>query len=115
MVSGKTCGVLMVNTTVFELVPPALTVMLAVPAVAIRLVGTIAVTCVPLTNVVGSAALFQLTVAPLTNPVPVTVRVKPLPPAVTEFGERLEITREGEVETALIVKMAAPEKAPPGF
>jgi hypothetical protein len=62
------------------------TVTLAVPGIAIRPAGTLAVNRVPLTYVVASAVPFQLTVAPGTKfvPMPLTVRVNAAPPATAE-------------------------------
>src|ERR1039457_5991806 len=73
-----------------EVLPPGLaTVMVAVPARAVRLAGPAAVNCVALTNVVDSKDPFHSTADPFTNPVPFTVRVKADPPAVAAFGLRL--------------------------
>jgi hypothetical protein len=79
----------MVNVSAPE-VPPAgvgvNTVTEAVPAVAMSLAGTAAVNCVALSGVVTSATPFHFTVEVLMKFVPVTVRVKPAPPAVAEEG-----------------------------
>ena len=88
MVGG---GGLIVNVAGPEVPPVVVTVTLAVPALAIRLAGTVAVTCTPLTYVVVSAVAPHCTVAPLTRLVPYTVKVNPAPPAVAEFGLRLVI------------------------
>jgi len=80
---------LMVNVTAFDVPPPGAgftTVTDAVPALAIRAAGTVAVSCVALTNVVVSAVPFQFTVEPETNLVPFTVNVNCAPPAVAEVG-----------------------------
>jgi hypothetical protein len=58
----------------------------AVPAVWIKLAGTTAVSCVELTNVVANAEAFQYTVAPRTNPFPLTIKVKAGWPAITTVG-----------------------------
>ena len=62
------------------------TVIDAVPAVAMRDAGTVAVNCVEETNVVLSGVPFQFTVAPLTKLVPLTVKVNCGPPAVVQVG-----------------------------
>jgi hypothetical protein len=80
-------GGLIVKPTALEADPPGLvTLTLALPAAAIRLAATDAVSCVALTNVVGMAVPFHLTVEPDKKPVPFTVRVKAAPPAVAEVG-----------------------------
>jgi hypothetical protein len=48
--------------------------------------GTVAVSFELLTNVVVSAAPFQVTVDPDTNPAPVTVNVYPAPPGAVDAG-----------------------------
>jgi hypothetical protein len=76
---------------------PLVTVMLALPPLAISAAGIAAVTCVPLTNVVVCGAPFQFTTAPVRKFVPFTVSVKPLPPAVAEFGLRVVMVGVGAV------------------
>jgi hypothetical protein len=78
---------LMVKDAVAEVPPEFVTVTLAVPTLAMSLAGTAAVSCVVLTYVVVSAVPFQLSVAPETKFVPVTVSVKAAPPAVAVVGE----------------------------
>jgi len=92
MVGG---GRLMVNVAPADVPPVVVTVTLAVPAVAIRLAGTAAVSLVALTNVVVSVVVPHCTVAPETKFVPLTVRVKAAPPAVAELGLRLVIVGGG--------------------
>ena len=72
-----------------------LTVMLAVPAVTIRLVGTTAASCEELTKVVANEEAPQLTVASAVKFAPLTVSVKAAPPAVADAGLRLEMAGEG--------------------
>jgi hypothetical protein len=83
-------GVLaIVNVTALDVAPQGLgftTVTEAVPAVAIREAGTIAVSCVEETNVVASAVPFQFTVEVETKFVPFTVNVNCGPPGVTQAG-----------------------------
>ena len=69
-------------------VPPhgVTTVSDAVPAVAMRTAGTVAVSCVVETNVVANAVPFQFTVEPETKLVPFTVSVNCGPPAVAQVG-----------------------------
>src|SRR5665213_28772 len=64
-------GGLMVKTTALEAAASGfVTVTLALPAAAIRLAGTDAVSCAALTKVVVSAEPFHCTVEPETKPVP---------------------------------------------
>ena len=71
------------------------TVTAAVPADAISEAGTAAVNCPALTNVVLRALPFQVTAVVAVNPAPLTVRVKPGPPAIALVGEMLEIDNPG--------------------
>ena len=57
------------------------TVTLTVPAVDTSVAAIAAVTCVALTNVVGSAFVPKFTTEVATKFVPLTVNVKPVPPA----------------------------------
>jgi len=105
-------SVLMGNAAVFEELPPGLTtVMVALPALAIRLAATDTVSCVALTKVVGSAEPFHCTLAPERKPVPLTVRVKAGPVAVAEVGFRLVMTGVG----GLMGNVAVFEEMPPGL
>src|SRR5438477_23090 len=82
-------GLLMLKVTALDVPPPGAgftTVMDAVPALAIRAAGTVAVSCVALTYVVVSGLPFQFTVEPETKLVPFTVSVNCAPPAVAEVG-----------------------------
>jgi len=106
-------GLLMVNVSVPEVPPPGMglnTVTVAVPAVAMSEAGTVPFTIVPLTNVVVRLAPFHFTRLPATKLVPVTVTVKPGPPAVALLGES-----EVAVGTGLLtVKFCDREVPPPG-
>jgi hypothetical protein len=93
-----------------ELAPGFVTTTLAVPAAAIRLAGTAAVSCVALTNVVASAVPFQPTAAPDTNPVPLTVSVKAGLVAVADDGLKLVIAGGGP--PLLIVNVDALDVTP---
>ena len=59
----------------------------AVPGFTRLLLGTTAVTCVALTNVVDNAVPFHSTIEPLTKLVPFTVKVNVGSPAVAVVGD----------------------------
>jgi hypothetical protein len=109
-------GVLaIVNVTALDVapqVPGFTTVIEAVPAVAMREAGTVAVSCVEEANVVVSAVAFQFTSEVETKFVPLTVNVKSVPPTVAQFG-----FSELIVGVPLIVNVTAFDVAPqvPGF
>ncbi len=75
-----------VNVTAPDVAPQLTTVTDAVPAVAIREAGTVAVSCVDETNVVVSAVPFHFTLEIAAKFVPFTVNVNPRPPAVAQIG-----------------------------
>ena len=76
-----------VNVCAFDVPPHGVTTVTeAVPAVAMRAAGTVAVSRVAETNVVVSAVPFQFTVEPETKFVPFTVSVNCPPPAVAQLG-----------------------------
>jgi hypothetical protein len=76
-----------VNVCAFEVPPHGVTTVIeAVPAVAMRAAGTVAVSCVAETNVVVSGLPFQFTVEPETKLVPLAVNVNCGPPAVAQVG-----------------------------
>lgn len=77
---------LTVNDSALVVVPPESTVTDTLPAAAIKLAGTAAVSCVALPNVVVSAVPFHCTTAPVTKLLPPTVSVNAAPPAVAELG-----------------------------
>ena len=88
-----------VNVCAFDVPPHGVTAVTeAVPTVAIRDAGTVAVSFVAETNVVVSAVPFHLTVEPDAKLVPFTVSVNCGPPAVVQVG-----LSELIVGTALIV------------
>jgi hypothetical protein len=88
-----------VNVCAFDVPPHGVTTVTeAVPAVAMRAAGTVAVSCVAETNVVVSAVAFHFTVEPERKLVPFTVKVNCGPPAVAQVG-----LSELIVGTALIV------------
>jgi hypothetical protein len=81
-------GVLaIVSVTAVDVAPQGFaTVIEAVPALAIREAGTVAVSCVEETYVVASAVPFQFTIEVETKFVPFTVNVNCGPPTVAEVG-----------------------------
>jgi hypothetical protein len=85
-----TGGSAIVNVAGLDVTPPhgfgVTTVTGAVPAVAIKEAGTVAVSCVAETNVVASGLPFQFTVEVETKFVPFTVNVNCGPPAVAQVG-----------------------------
>ena len=102
------------NVCEFDVPPPGpgfTTVIDAVPALAMREVGTAAVSCVEETNVVVREAPFQRTVEVETNLVPFTVRVKPVLPAATQFGLIEVVVGTG----LLIVKVKVALPVPPAL
>jgi len=97
-----------VNVCEFDVPPHGVTTVTeAVPALAMRAAGTVAVSCVAETNAVVSAVPFQFTVEPETKLVPFAVSVNCGPPAVAQFG-----LTELSVGAALIVNVAAVDVAP---
>src|SRR5262249_19545360 len=78
--------------------------------VRISLLETCAVSCVALTKVVGRAEPFTCTTDELTNPDPLTVRVKLGPNTSAVDGEIFEIEGAG----LLTVNVTAAEVPPPG-
>ena len=86
---------LIVNCAAPEVAPPELTVILTVPALAIKAAETEAVNWLAVWTVVGSADPFHWAMAPPKNPVPFTVSVKAGPPEVAESGLREVITGAG--------------------
>src|SRR2546430_13435126 len=89
----------MVNVIPVDVPPQGFTTVIgAVPAVAIRDAGTVAVSCVEETNIVTSAVPFHFTVEDETKIVPFTVKVNCGPPTPAQVG-----VSELIVGTALIV------------
>jgi hypothetical protein len=87
------------KATGFEVPPPGaglVTVTAAVPAVAMAVTGTAAVSFELLTKVVVSAAPFHLTTAVDAKPVPLTVRANAAPPGAAAAGTRGWFTRGTE-------------------
>src|SRR5436190_10940600 len=77
----------MVKVSEFDVPPHGVTTVIeAVPAVAMKAAGTVAVSCVAETNAVASALPFQFTVEPETKFVPFTVNVNCGPPAAAQVG-----------------------------
>jgi hypothetical protein len=82
-----TGGLAIVNVIPVDVPPQGFTTVIeAVPAVAIREAGTVAVSFVEETYVVASAVPFQSTVEVETKFVPFTVNVNCGPPAVAQVG-----------------------------
>ena len=97
MACVASCGVTTVKLTAFDVPPLGLvTVTLKLPAVAMSEARLAAVSCVALTKVVVRAFPLNLTVEPLTKFVPITVKVRPVPPAMALVGEMLVMVGAGE-------------------
>jgi hypothetical protein len=96
-----------VNVTAPDVAPQLTTVTDAVPAVAIREAGTVAVSCVDETNVVASAVAFHFTVEVAAKFVPFTVKVNCGPPAAAQVG-----LSELIVGLAPIVNVSGPVPVP---
>ncbi len=74
----------------------------AVPTEAIKLAGTVAVSCPALTKLVLRDAPFQVTTVAVVKPEPLAVRVNAGPPATAVLGEMLVSVSAG----ALMVKIS---------
>jgi hypothetical protein len=104
-----------VKAEVPEVPPPGAglnTATCAVPATAISAAVMAACNCVAFTNVVIRLVPFQLTTDPKTKPVPFTVRVNAVVPAVALVGASELIVGTGFA--AVIVNAAFPDVPPPG-
>ena len=89
MLVNAGAGLLMVKVRLPDVPPPGAVLMAEignVPPVAISAAAMAAVSFVLLTKVVVRSLPFQRTFEVLTKLVPVTVSVKPSPPAVAEVG-----------------------------
>src|SRR5262249_28659431 len=89
-----------VKDTGAEVPPPGAgvnTVIWAVPAAAMSLDGMVAWSWVAPTKLVERWLPFQRTTEDVTNPLPLTVSVKPGPPAVAVLGDRVLIAGRGLV------------------
>ena len=88
----RVAGALMVKVTAGgEVCPESTTVTEAVPAEAMSDAGTVVVNCPALTKVVVRALPFQVILAALVKPAPLTVRRNAGPPAVALCGTMLLI------------------------
>ena len=99
-----------VNVVAPDVAPQLTTVTEAVPAVAMRGAGTVAVSRVDETNVVANAVPFHFTVEVEPKFVPFTVNVNCAPPAVAQVG-----LSELMVGGALIVNVSGPVPVPLPF
>jgi hypothetical protein len=86
------CGAFTVKRTADAVPLAEETVMLIVPALAIRLAGTVAVNSDALFQVVVSAVEPHIAVEVAVNPSPLMISVEAAPPAIAEAGVRLVIT-----------------------
>ena len=104
-----------VNVTEFEVPPPGdglRTMTAALPALAMSVAEIDAVSWLALTNVVERFEPFQRTMDVEMKLLPLTVSVKPVPPAVAEVG--LMLVMLGTGFAAAIVNATEFEVPPPG-
>jgi hypothetical protein len=102
-----------VNVCAFDVPPHGVTTVIeAVPAVAMRAAGTVAVSCVAETNVVVSGVPFQFTVEPETKLVPFTVNVNCEPPAVAQVGLSEPIVGTARIVITSVALAELQEPAP---
>lgn len=111
-------GTVIVNGNPLVVVDPESTVTVALPAAAIRLAETEAVSWLGLTKVVVRDVAFHRTTAVDAKPLPFTVRMKPAPPAVAEFGLREVIAGDWQsdfpaIDTNATVRASAGLKRKP--
>ena len=96
------------NVTAFDVPPHGLTTVIEkVPAVAMRVADTVAVSSVEETKVVGSAAPLQFTIEVESKFVPSTVKANCISPALAHVG-----LSEVIVGAAPMVKITAPDVPP---
>ena len=115
VIVGTAFGALTVNINAFDVPPPGAglnTVTCGLPAAAISAAVIAACNWVAFTKVVIRLDPFQFTIAPETNPVPVTISVNAEPPATTVDGASEVIV--GTAFGALTVNINAFEVPPPG-
>src|SRR5580692_9898204 len=115
VIDGTGLEASMVKVSAPDVPPPGAgvtTVMPALPAVAMSVADTCAVSSVSLTKVVVSGVPFQLIADAATKSLPVTVRVKAGLPEATLDGDSALI--EGTGFDALMESVSAPEVPPPG-
>src|ERR1700722_14431430 len=112
MVPDSGGGLFTVNVKAADAAPPGLvTIMYGFPATAIALAGIEASNSVELMNVVWTFKRLKLTCEPCTNPFPVTVRIKPGPPAIELKGEIFETEswmNGGRIETIMGFEVPPP-------
>ncbi len=111
----RTTGALMLKVADPEVPPPGVgftTDTVALPAAARSPTGMVACNWVGLVEVIVRLELFHITCEVEMNPLPVTVSVKAVAPAVAETGEMLPITGVGF--TLAIVNVWLAEVPPPG-
>ena len=103
-------GLFTENVAGFDVLPveELNTVTCGVPAFAISLAGTVAVTCELLTKVVVRATPFHCTTDVASNCTPFTVRVNPAPPALALEGESEVTERIGSNVAKLMSQMLRP-------
>ena len=109
-------GLLTVKVFPVDVPPPGAglkTVTVGVPAVAMSVASMEAVACVEEMTLVVRSTPFHRTLAPETNPVPVTVRVNAVLPAMAELGESVEMAGIG-LFAAVTENAAWLEVPPPG-
>ena len=102
-----------VNVCAFDVPPHGVTTVIeAVPVVAMRAAGTVAVSCAAETNVVVSGFPFQFTVEPETKLVPLTVNVTCGPPAVAQVGLSEPIVGTARIVITSVALAELQEPAP---
>jgi len=109
-------GLFTLNVCAFEVPPPGVglkTVTAAVPTDAMSPAAIVAVSCKAETKVVGRSLPFQRTREVGTNPMPFTVSVKPVLPAVAEAGLSPVVVGAG-LSAGLIVNVRVFDVPPPG-
>src|SRR5262245_33369784 len=97
-------GAVIVKGSAFDVAPLSATVMLAVPSSVRFEAGTVACSCVPLTNAVANALPFHRTVEVLLKLLPVTVSVKVALPSTALAGLKLVSVGMPEVKETLATK-----------